>query len=135
MTVKEEQKVQEETLGFLTAVAAAQRAWRRPSAPREHRLGDLLGPLITPLHVTLDRTTQAQDAWAEVAPRCLAGHSRVCGVGAAHLHVQVDSAAYAYELRLCSQELLQQMRTRCPGMTLRKIKVTVDQAGENHPRK
>lgn len=132
--VHKEQNVQDEAAGFLKAVEAARRAWSTKPGERSRRLGEVLGDVMRPLHATSDRMTQAQAAWSQVAPPGVAEHSRVCGVQAGHLRVQVDSPAYAYELRLCSQELAESIRGLCPGMTIKTIKVSVGHVGPSRPQ-
>ncbi|MBP8302540.1 MAG: DUF721 domain-containing protein [Phycisphaerae bacterium] len=125
--------MQDETAGFVKAVEAARRAQRTP-VDRSRRLGDVLSEVMRPLRRNADRTTRVQDAWFQVAPAGLAAHSRVCGVQAGRLRVQVDSSAYAYELRLCGRELVESMRALCPGMTIQTIQVSVGRAGPGRPQ-
>jgi len=111
--------------GFQAAVTAGRRSLAKRRVDTTSRLGDVLGRMIAPLQAAHKKTTQIEEEWAGVVPSDVAGHCRIQRIEQGQLHVAADSPVYAYELRMCSQDLLRQMRRRCPRLGLRTIKVTV----------
>ena len=65
------------------------------------------------------------DVWSELLPRGLGGHCRLAGVADGLLKVVADSPSYMYELRLCSSQLVEELRRRCPRARIRTIEVSV----------
>jgi hypothetical protein len=111
--------------GFLAAVDAGRRRLPKHKGPSVSRLGEILGAVIEPMKGAQQESGVVEQQWAELIPPHLAGHCRVGQIERGQLHVTVDSPVYAYEVRLCSPDLLKQIRERCPRLGLRKIKVTL----------
>ena len=111
--------------GFLAAVAAGRRSLPRRLGHGSVRLGDVLGRVMDPLQAALGKTTQIESEWAEVVPPHVAAHCRIQGMERGQLHVAVDSPVYAYEIRMCSPDVLRQIQRRCPRLGLKTIKVTM----------
>lgn len=65
------------------------------------------------------------EAWSGMLPDELARHCEIVDISAGRLVVQVDSPSYAYELQLCSSELLDELRQQCPRARLTRIKFVV----------
>jgi hypothetical protein len=66
------------------------------------------------------------EGWATLLPVGLAGQSRIVDLESGELTIAAGAPAYAYELRLCSSELVEEIRQRCPRAKVRSIKVIVD---------
>jgi predicted nucleic acid-binding Zn ribbon protein len=111
--------------GFLAAVAAGRRALPRRLRDTSSRLGEVLERVVGPLEAAQERTAQIESQWVEAVPSHVAAHCRIQGVDGGQLHVAVDSPVYAYELRMCSREVVGRLQRRCPRLGLRTIKVTV----------
>jgi hypothetical protein len=125
MDAGQEQRTVDGLSGFLAALDAGRRRLPKQRGPSVCRLGDILGRVIEPMTAAQDEVGLVEQRWAELVPTHVAGHCRVRGIERGQLHVTVDSPVYAYEVRLCSHDLLEQIRHRCPGLGLRKIKVTL----------
>jgi hypothetical protein len=111
--------------GLLAAVAAGRRSRPTGRAETAWRLGDVLGRVIEPIRAAEEQTGQVERQWAQVVPPHMAGHCRIRGIERGQLQVAVDSPVYAYEVRMCSHDLLAQIRQRCPRLGIKKIKVTL----------
>jgi len=111
--------------GFQAAVTAGRRSLAKRRVDTTCRLGDVLGRLISPLQAAQEKAARIEEEWAGVVPSEVAGHCRIQRIKQGQLHVAVDSPVYAYELRMCSQDLLRQMQRRCPRLGLKTIKITV----------
>ena len=111
--------------GFLAAVASGRRSLPKRRSDTASRLGDVLGGMIAPLQAAQKKTAQIEEEWFGIVPSHIAGHCRIQKVEKGQLDVAVDSPVYAYELRMCSRDLLRQMRQRCPRLGLKTIKVNV----------
>jgi|WetSurMetagenome_2_1015567.scaffolds.fasta_scaffold1588945_1 hypothetical protein len=62
------------------------------------------------------------EIWDKILPAELAKHCRIVDITDGQITVAVDSPSYKYELNLCSDELLKQLRQLCPVRRLKKIK-------------
>jgi predicted nucleic acid-binding Zn ribbon protein len=90
------------------------------------RLGDVLGELFEKkLSGNYERLAVVADAWEQFVPEGLTDHCRLAGLVSGVLKVVVDSPVYAYELRLCSDELVRHIRQRCPRAGLRELRVVL----------
>ena len=63
--------------------------------------------------------------WNQLLPEELRRHSKISDISDGQLKVQVDSPSHAYELRLCSSELLKKLQQQCPRAKIKKIKFVV----------
>ena len=65
-------------------------------------------------------------AWEHLLPPLLARHCRPAEVKNGILKVKVDSSVYMYELRLCKDDLLEQLRDRCPKAKVKDIRFLME---------
>ncbi len=90
------------------------------------RLSDVLGQLmdgeISPRYARLGSVIQT---WERLLPAELARHCRPAEVTSGQLKVLVDSSPYMHELRLCSSQLLIELKRQCPCSRIRKIKFVI----------
>jgi predicted nucleic acid-binding Zn ribbon protein len=90
------------------------------------RLGDVLGELLEKrFGVDSERLAAVADAWKQFVPEGLTDHCRLAGLASGVLKVVADSPVYAYQLRLCSDEIVRQIRQRCPRAGLRELRVVL----------
>jgi len=93
---------------------------------KPEKLGDVVSKFlekkVLPKH---SRFSRLANAWAEILPSELAEHSHIEDISAGQLIVRVDAPSYKYELQLCSAEILQQLKTRCSTVGIRKIKIII----------
>lgn len=93
---------------------------------REGVVGDLVASLMKDIvepHKT--RLDPLVEAWRETVPPGLRPHCAVKALTGSQLLVHVDSSADMYELQLCTQDLLEELKRRCPQAGLRTIKLTL----------
>ncbi len=100
---------------------------KRPSREKSkgtQRLGEILIELmdgkVSPRQA---RFGPVVEFWGELLPVELACHCRITGLLGGELKVAVDSPSYMHELRLCSAELLEELRRRCPRARIERIKI------------
>ena len=67
----------------------------------------------------------AAQVCSQVLPSGLVEHCQIAGLFGGQLKIVVDSAAYMYELQVCSSQLLGEMRRRHPRIPVEKIKVSL----------
>ena len=90
-------------------------------------MGELTNGLLarlTPVHERCDSLSQA---WECVLPRNLQAHCRIGGIKAGCLRIDVDTASYMYELQLCKDELLKELRRLCPRAGLHRLQIAMAQ--------
>ncbi len=96
----------------------------RATSKGAQRLGEVLGEVmdrrISPRQA---RFGPVAEFWNEVLPVELGRHCKIAGVSGGQLKVVVDSPSFMHELRLCSSELLEELRQRCPRARIEKIKI------------
>jgi predicted nucleic acid-binding Zn ribbon protein len=63
--------------------------------------------------------------WSELLPAELSRHCRLAGISGGQMKVLVDSPSYMHELRLCSSQLLEALRQRCPKARIKRIKFAI----------
>ena len=89
-------------------------------------LGDtiraLVENLVSPRQAVFAPVAQL---WNQLLPDELRRHSKISDISDGQIKVQVDSPSHAYELRLCSSELLKKLQQQCPRAKIRKIKFVV----------
>jgi len=97
----------------------------RPASNRidARKLGEALSELIekeiAPRQV---RYAAAMELWCQLLPDELRRHCRVADISRGQMKVEVDAPSYMYELQLCSAELVEQLRRRCPQSRIKGIK-------------
>jgi len=72
-----------------------------------------------------NKTNSVALAWDSLVPAGLKQHCKLSELDSGTLKVLVDSPAYAYELQLCSKQLIEQFQKRSPAARINKIKVTI----------
>ena len=96
----------------------------RAKSEGAQRLGEILIELmdgqVSPQQA---RFGPVVELWGELLPVELACHCRITELLGGQLKVAVDSSSYMYELRLCSAELLEELRRRCPRARIERIKI------------
>jgi predicted nucleic acid-binding Zn ribbon protein len=104
--------------------AARPQAGRRPETTV--RLGDTLRELIEKkISPRRARFKAVSEFWGRLLPAELQRHCEITDISGGRMKVVVESPVYAYELRLCSRELLGQLRTHCPQARIEKINFVV----------
>ena len=68
------------------------------------------------------------EAWNHLLPVELGRHCRIADISGGQLKVVVDSPVYLYELRLCSDGLIKELRRQCPRAKIKSIKLIVGRA-------
>jgi hypothetical protein len=63
--------------------------------------------------------------FSQVLPSGLVEHCQIAGLFGGQLKIAVDSAAYMYELQLCSSQLLGELSRQHPRIPVEKIKVSL----------
>ena len=94
--------------------------------PGAVRLGDCVQEFMD--NQVLNRqgyTEAAAQVCSQVLPSGLVDHCQIAGLFGGQLKIVVDSAAYMYELQLCSSQLLEELRRRHPRIPVEKIKVSL----------
>jgi predicted nucleic acid-binding Zn ribbon protein len=90
------------------------------------RLGDVAGKLMEQLvSPRQGRFELVARVWDQLLPAELGRHCAVADISGGQLKVLVDSPVYMHELRLCSPELLEQLRRRCPQARIERIKLSI----------
>ncbi len=100
--------------------------WRKKAFNRTKRLGDSLSRVmekrIEPQHARYGRV---EELWGQVLPEGFGGHCKIIELSGGQLKVAVDSSSYLHELRLCSYELVRELRQQCPAARIKRIKFVV----------
>jgi hypothetical protein len=100
--------------------------WRRKKSHEAARLGQVTEQLVKDLiSPKQNRFGSVADCWEQLLPEELCRHCRINNIAGGQLEVFVDSPAYLYELRLCSQQLIKQLQQKCPRARIKKIRLTV----------
>jgi len=97
---------------------------KRASQDTTTRLADvalqLLERQISPRHAAHGRIVET---WYQLLGPELSRHCRISDITAGRITAVVDSPSYRHELRLCSDELLRQLKQHCPAAKIKKIKL------------
>lgn len=90
------------------------------------RLGDTLNQLmeesLEPRHERAEAVTML---WHQLVPAEISRHCKIVDITASQLKVLVDSPSYMYELRLCSNDIIAELRRRCPQARIKTIKLAI----------
>ena len=65
------------------------------------------------------------DVFGELVGAEIHSHCKPTGVFGGQLKVLVDSPAYLYQMRLCSQALLEQLTRLCPKARIKDIRFVI----------
>lgn len=71
-----------------------------------------------------DKFGKITEVWSEILPSQLEKHCRIASVENGILKVKVDSPVYANELKWAADELVRQLKEKCPKARIREIKCT-----------
>jgi hypothetical protein len=63
------------------------------------------------------------EVWAQLLPEEMSRRCRIVDLAAGLLTVSVDSPSYMYELRISSNQLVEQLQRECPEAKLRAMKI------------
>ena len=99
-----------------------ERARNGPAVQLGVVLRDFIDEQVGPRYT---RFAPLAEVWQQLLPQALAGHSRIINLENGQLTVAVDLAVYAYELKMCSNELVEELSEQCPAARVNKIKVVV----------
>lgn len=69
------------------------------------------------------RRAAAVDIWAELVPAELAEHCRLVGLSRGQMQIEVESGPFMFQMQAFSSQLLAQLRQKCPGAGIEKIKL------------
>ena len=72
-----------------------------------------------------EKLNPLNEAWEKILPPLLAENCRIDSLSAGTLRVVASSPSYMYEMRLCSQTLLEQIQKSCPKARVQKIKIVI----------
>jgi len=77
---------------------------------------------LAPVHASASSVTEA---WDVILPPNLRQHCTIGAITGGTIKVIVDAASYMYELQLCKDELLAELRRLCPGAGLRRMQIAM----------
>ena len=92
------------------------------------KIGDCLQQLMQ--KIVEPKTEQYQSVcalWDKIVPVNLCPHCKIIEIDAGVVKVQADSPSHLFELRLNSQQLLQQMQKKIPRLRIKSLKFVVGQ--------
>jgi len=90
------------------------------------RLGDVVRDLLEDqIRPQQQKFVSIAEVWSQLLPPELDRHCRLENFSGGQLKVLVDSPAYLHELRLCSQQLLAELRKRCRSARIKEIKLAI----------
>ena len=86
------------------------------------QLARLMDQQITPARTKLSPVIEL---WGQLLPGDIQKHCKIVGLKGRQLEVITDSSSYAYELKLCSEELIKEIQQNCPAAKVEKIKFVI----------
>lgn len=96
------------------------------------RLGDVAKELMeTRISPQQARFGSIPEIWNRLLPEELRRHCKIAGFSGGRLKVLVDLPAYMYELKLCSSELLSELKCQCPRAQIKKIQFVLGTLGRD----
>ena len=96
---------------------------KKREAAGSARLGEIAGEIIeNRILPQYTRFGGLIELWGQLLPRELAKHSKLEEISSGCLKVAVDSPSYLYELRLCGEQLLEEVQKPCPRARITKIR-------------
>jgi len=106
---------------FLVKIKKQHRAKHEEPA----KLGDTLTMLLSRITPLADKFTKVDEYWNRSLPEEVKRHCRLGAVSGSLMEIIAESPSYLYELRLCSRQILKELRVNCPAAGIRKIKVII----------
>ena len=85
-------------------------------------VAELMEKRISPKY---NRFGMVAELWGRLLPAELREHCKITDISSGRLKVLVDSPPYMYELRLCSQQLLEELQRQCPQAKIKRIEFGV----------
>lgn len=85
-------------------------------------LDKIMQEQILPLRKRYEMITQLLD---KLLPAYISRHCKIVQVSDGYLKIETDSPSYMYELQLRSSDILEQIKSFCPGIKIKKIKFTL----------
>jgi len=89
------------------------------------KLGDTLTMLMSRITPLSDKFAMVEKYWNRSMSEEVKGHCRLGAVSGDLMEIIAESPSYLYELRLCSRQILKDLRANCPAAGIRKIKFAV----------
>jgi hypothetical protein len=89
------------------------------------QLGQSLSAYMQKVGPRHKKFARLAEAWAHLLPSELAGHCRIEDFSAGVLTIVVDGPSYMYELRLCTDALLQEVARLCPAVRAKSIRIVM----------
>jgi len=99
----------------------------------EKTLGDAIASYLSKSGIVRQLgASSIQGIWSETVGEEIAGHTRVTSLRGGVLRIEVDSAPWLHDLRSFHQdELLDALRERLKGRTLKEITFRIGEFGEH----
>ena len=89
-------------------------------------LSEVLGPMVHErLGARYELSVKLQRCWDEILPPGLAEHCRIEEFSAGVLTVLVEAPAFMHELRLCREQLREELNASVPGAKIKEIKLSI----------
>lgn len=93
---------------------------------RAVKLGDVVAELVDKrISPQQEKFGAVAEAWDQLLPAELSEHCKLSDVSGGQLKVKADSPVYVHELRLCSEELLEQVQQLCPRARIKGIRISI----------
>ena len=89
------------------------------------KLGDTLTTLMSRITPLADKYSRVEEYWNRSLPEEVKKHCRLGAVSRGLMEVIAESPSHLYELRLCSRQILTDLRVNCPAAGIRKIKFVI----------
>jgi hypothetical protein len=87
------------------------------------RLGAQIELYLSEKQAGLKRNALVVDFWRETLPNELQDHCSLAGISRGTLLLEVDPGPYMHEMKIMNTELLNEIRSRCPGTGIKKIEL------------
>ena len=68
---------------------------------------------------------QVSRLWEKFVPESLAEHCRVAEIENGIVHIEVDSPAAVFELRMDAKRILTQIQKTCPALRIKRLKFVI----------
>jgi len=85
------------------------------------RLGDNVATYMKARRGELETNASVIDVWRRLLPAGLYEHTRIAGIGAGAVYVEVEPGPYMHELQLLRAELCGQLQRLCRSAGVRRI--------------
>ena len=98
---------------------------RSQPAPLAEALAEIMEPKRSGITQRYEAAGRINEAWSQILPVEMIRRCRIVDLAAGLLTVEVDSPSYMYELRISSQQLVEELRRECPEAKLRAMKIVL----------